>query len=83
MIFDPRGVREVEATRNLNNYKPYRLAQWKAVAKATAKKYHGAFYSNEPVTGHPITKSLMGRKKRANELPRTWYPANWLAVEAE
>ncbi|KKL24020.1 hypothetical protein LCGC14_2419480 [marine sediment metagenome] len=74
MIFDPRGVRVIEATRNLNNLKPYRRKSLKKDAKKLAKKQKdGRFRCTAvPVLNHRIQKSLMGRKRREGELLQTW-----------
>ena len=74
MIFDPRGVRVIEATRNLNNLKPYRRKSLKKDAKKFAKKQaDGRFLCTAvPIQQHVVQKSLMGRKRRLDELLYTW-----------
>ena len=55
---------EVEAMRDLNNYKPYRSAEQKAEARRTARQKSGTWVSDAPVKFHPIRKDLLGRKAK-------------------
>lgn len=53
-MYDPRGVREVEATRDLSNRKPYRTKAQKTEARAKAwKRKDGTWQSSAPVSMHP------------------------------
>ena len=74
MIFDPRGVRVIEATRNLNNFKTYRRKGQKKDAKKFAKKQaDGRFLCTAvPIQQHVVQKSLMGRKRREGEHLEQW-----------
>lgn len=53
---DKRTTREVEATRTMNNGKPFRTAAMKVVASDNAVKIEGRYVSPAPVRHHPQVK---------------------------
>lgn len=58
-MFDPRGVREVEATRDVSNRKPYRSKTQKEEARRRAyRAKDGAWRSTAPCSYHSSTPRI-------------------------
>jgi hypothetical protein len=52
MMKDTRTTREADAGRNTTNRKPYRTAEQKKLARATATQVDGRWVSDAPVSYH-------------------------------